>query len=60
MFPRIHRHISNPVLYRDFLHLDLRAVGQYFLVAESVCVKLVDGRLQRRGLTHTEVPIDVR
>ncbi len=42
------------------MHLEWRAVGQYFLVAESVCVELVDGRLQRRVLTHTEGPIDAR
>jgi hypothetical protein len=57
---RAHHHPSNPLLYAAFNGLDLKGVKRYFVVTESVCLRLDKGTLVRTVLNHTEYPIDVR
>ena len=57
---RSHHHPSNPWLYEDFNSLDLNSIRSYRLVTQSVCLKLVNGRVQERELKRDEVKFDVR
>jgi len=57
---RGHHHPSNPALFHDFNALDLKDVNRYFVVTESVCLRLENGKLKRTVVNRTEYPIDVR
>jgi len=51
---RLHHHMPNPWLPDAFRRLDKREVRAYYFVVESVCLRLEEGRLQRRVLRRSE------
>jgi hypothetical protein len=56
----LHHHPSNPFLYPEFNKLSLNDVIGYRLVIESVCHRMVDGKLAKRVLARNTEYFDVR
>lgn len=52
-----HHHMPSPFVADPFYGVDKRRIETYFHVTESVCLDLQDGRLERRVLKRTEVPV---
>jgi hypothetical protein len=56
---RGHHHPSNPWLYSEFNALDIRDIEAYRLLTRSVCLNLVNGKLDEKVLKVTEHRFEV-
>lgn len=52
-----HHHVPSPFVPDPFYAVDKRRIAKYVFVMDSVCLSLDHGRLRRRVLAHTELPV---
>ncbi|MEE4349342.1 MAG: hypothetical protein V2J26_03865 [Pacificimonas sp.] len=52
-----HHHVPSPFVADAFYDIDKRAIDTYLFRLDSVCLGIEDGRLTRRVLKRTEVPL---
>jgi hypothetical protein len=57
---RSNHYLSNPYLFDEFNKLSVNEIVSYNLVADSICLSLIDGTLRKRSVAHLVESFNVR